>query len=209
MPSSCKNGEMGEARWAVACTQCQVHWYVDDEPGKCTDPRHDHQQFALHEHLSVVVLPNGTEVTAASFNARDPDARDQPPDYGLYLDRHWQPPWTHDHLEWPDFGVPEEAARVAGALRIVLNRACGRDRVEVGCLRRPWSDRNGFGLPRHHEWTSFQRCHRRAPRQLLHRRCRDRWTKSVYCRFCRLTPTPLVPNYPTVPADWGTQNGPE
>ncbi len=134
MPSSCKNGEMGEARWAVACTQCQVHWYVDDEPGKCTDPRHDHQQFALHEHLSVVVLPNGTEVTAASFNARDPYARDQPPDYGLYLDRHWQPPWTHDHLEWPDFGVPEEAARVAGALRIVLNRACGRDRVEVGCL---------------------------------------------------------------------------
>jgi hypothetical protein len=51
-------------------------------------------------------LPDGTEVTAVSFDAADPYIREQPPDYGLYLDHKWQPPWAHDHLDWPDFGVP-------------------------------------------------------------------------------------------------------
>ena len=76
---------MTEIRSVVACTQCQVHWYLDDEPAKCTDPGHDHHRFALHQHVSVVVLPDGTELTAVSFDARDPYARDQTPDYGLYL----------------------------------------------------------------------------------------------------------------------------
>jgi hypothetical protein len=42
----------------------------------------------------VVILPDGTKVTAASFGARGPYARDRQPDYGLYLDRRWQPPWV-------------------------------------------------------------------------------------------------------------------
>ena len=124
---------MTEIRWVVSCTQCEVHWYVDDEPARCTDPDHDHQGFAVHEHLSVVVLPDGTGVTAVSFDARDPYARDRPPDYGLYLDPRWEPPWSHDHLEWPDFGVPEDPRSVAAALGKLLERARGGDRVELGC----------------------------------------------------------------------------
>jgi protein-tyrosine phosphatase len=82
----------------------------------------------------VVVLPDGTEVTAVSFDAMDPYSRDQPPDYGLYLDHMWQPPWDHDHLDWPDFGVPDDATHLAAALRAVLDRARAGERVEVGCI---------------------------------------------------------------------------
>jgi hypothetical protein len=121
-------------RSVEACTQCQAHWYIDDELAKCTDPDHDHRQFVWHLHRSVVVLPDETEVTAVSFDARDPYARDQPPDYGLYLDPQWQPPWSHDHLDWPDFGAPEDPLPVAAALRRLLKRARGLERVEVGCL---------------------------------------------------------------------------
>ena len=35
---------------------------------------------------------------------------------------------------WPDFGVPDDAARVVVALRSLLDRARAQDRVEVGCL---------------------------------------------------------------------------
>ena len=125
---------MTQTRSVVACGQCTLHWYAEDEPAKCTDADHEHQRFDVHQHCSVVVLPDGTEVTAVSFDARDPYAREVPPDYGLYLDERWQPPWPYDHLEWPDFGVPEDAARVVVALRSLLDRARAQDRVEVGCL---------------------------------------------------------------------------
>ncbi len=124
---------MTEIRSVVACAQCEVHWYADEEPARCTDPDHDHQQFAVHQHLSVVVLPDGTRVTAVSFDARDPYTRERPPDYGLYLSPQWGPPWSHDHLDWPDFGVPEDPRPVAAALRELLERARGGNRVELGC----------------------------------------------------------------------------
>ena len=82
----------------------------------------------------MVVLPDGTQVTAVSFDATDPYARDQPPHYGLYLDGRWQPPWTHDHLDWPDFGVPADPTAAVTALQTVLERARTGERVEVGCL---------------------------------------------------------------------------
>jgi protein-tyrosine phosphatase len=69
-----------------------------------------------------------------SFYADDPYTRDRDPDFGLYLDHRWQPPWPHDHLDWPDFGIPESAAPVLAALRSVLDRARAGQRVEVGCL---------------------------------------------------------------------------
>jgi hypothetical protein len=125
---------MTEIRLVVACAECRVHWYIDDEPAKCPDSDHTHQQFAVHRHRSVVVLPDSTEVTAVSFDATDPYTRDRPPDYGLYLDYQWQPPWAHDHLDWPDFGVPDDAAPVVAAVRSVLDRARAGERVEVGCL---------------------------------------------------------------------------
>jgi protein-tyrosine phosphatase len=88
----------------------------------------------VHQHRSAVALPNGIVVVAVSFDARDPYARELPPDYGLYLDKRWQPPWTHEHLDWPDFGIPDDAAQLAGGLRSLLDRARIGERVEVGCL---------------------------------------------------------------------------
>ena len=118
----------------VVCAQCELHWYADDEPAKCTDPDHDHQRFDLHMHRTAVLLPDGTEVTAVSFDARNPYARDQAPEFGLYLDPQWDPPWPHDHLDWSDFGVPNDSVPVVAALRLLLERARGGDRVELGCL---------------------------------------------------------------------------
>jgi protein-tyrosine phosphatase len=125
---------MTETRVIVACIQRQVHWYLGAEPARCTDPDHQHRQVEVHRHRSVVSLPDGTTVTAVSFDAVDPYTRDQQPDYGLYLDGRWQPPWAHDHLDWPDFGIPGDPALVLVALRSALDRARAGERVEVGCL---------------------------------------------------------------------------
>lgn len=79
-------------------------------------------------------MPDGTQLTAASFDAADPYSRDQRPGYGLYLDHRWQPTWVHGHLDWPDFGVPADPALAVTALRSLLDRARTGERVEVGCL---------------------------------------------------------------------------
>lgn len=117
----------------VVCADCRVHWNADDEP-RCTNAEHTHQRMEIHRHRSVVELPDGTSVIGVSFDASDPYTRGNPPDYGLYLDYRWQPPWPHDHLDWPDFGVPADPAPVAAALRTVLDRARAGQNVEVGCL---------------------------------------------------------------------------
>jgi protein-tyrosine phosphatase len=99
-----------------------------------SDSDHQHRQVDVHRHRNVVALPDGTKIIAVSFDAVDPYARDQQPDYGLYLDRQWQPPWVHGHLDWPDFGVPGDPALLLTALRSVIDRARTGERVEVGCL---------------------------------------------------------------------------
>ena len=88
----------------------------------------------LHRHRSVVVLPDGTPCVACSFEAADPYGRDEEPDFGLYFDQRWQPPWAHDRVEWPDLGLPANAAELVAGLRSVLDRARAGERVEVGCL---------------------------------------------------------------------------
>lgn len=88
----------------------------------------------IHRHLTPVVLPDGTRVTAASFDPAAPYARDREPDYGLYLDSRWQPPWDHGYVEWPDFGVPADTPAVVGALKTILERARSGQHIEVGCL---------------------------------------------------------------------------
>jgi hypothetical protein len=90
--------------------------------------------FEAHRHLDPVVLPGGTQVTAASFDPVAPYTRARDPDYGLYLDPRWQPPWDHDHIDWPDFGVPASTEAVVEALRAVLERARSGQHIEVGCL---------------------------------------------------------------------------
>lgn len=123
---------MNETRLIVACAERRVQWCLGAEPARCTDPGHQHRQVEVHRHRRVVSLPDGTRVTAVSFDAIAPYARDQQPDYGLY-DRRWQPPWVHDHLDWPDFGVPGDPDLVLNALRSVLDLARTGE-VEVGCL---------------------------------------------------------------------------
>src|ERR1700685_3178658 len=92
------------------------------------------RMFETHRHLSPVVLPDGTQVTAASFDPVAPYSRDCDPDYGLYFDSRWQPPWDHDHIDWPDFGVPANTEDVVQALKTVLERARSGQDIEVGCL---------------------------------------------------------------------------
>lgn len=125
---------MTETRTLVACADCAALWTLDIDPAACADPAHEHQRFELHRHLEVVMMPDGTEVIAASFDAADPYTRDRPPAFGLYLDPQWQPPWPHDHIDWPDFGVPDDEAPVVAALHALLDRARRGEVVEIGCL---------------------------------------------------------------------------
>jgi hypothetical protein len=86
-----------------------------------------------HVHRTVVELADGTVVTGVSFLGGDPYARDAAPAFGLYLDERWDPPWPHEHVAWPDFGVPDPG-EVRAALDGLLARARRGEVVEVGCL---------------------------------------------------------------------------
>jgi hypothetical protein len=88
---------------------------------------------AGHRHLDAVVLPGGVTVWAASFPHGGYD-RANVPDFGLYLDARWAPPWPHAHVDWPDFGVPADPAALRETLAGVLDRARRGKVVEVGCL---------------------------------------------------------------------------
>lgn len=116
------------------CTDCRTHWSVHSEEAKCADPSHKHRRVEVHQHQDMVILPDGSPLTAASFAGVHPYRRDPMPDIGLYLDPRWDPPWPHSHLKWPDFGVPERAEDVARALLSVLEEARVGRRVEIGCL---------------------------------------------------------------------------
>jgi hypothetical protein len=70
-----------------------------------------------------------------SFDAADPYARDRQPGYGLYLDRRWQPPWDHDHLDWPDFGIPADPALVLTALSSVRVKASHGEGINGRCSK--------------------------------------------------------------------------
>jgi protein-tyrosine phosphatase len=78
------------------------------------------------------VLPDSTELIAVSFGSADRYARDLPPDFGLYLDERWRPPWPYEHLDWPDFSVPGDPVLVVATLESLLHRARTSQRVEIG-----------------------------------------------------------------------------
>jgi hypothetical protein len=117
----------------IACSDCGVHWYEGETPAMCSNSEHAHQRIQVHRHRDLVTLPDGTAVWAVSFDARNPYGRDDDPDYGLYLDDRWQPPWPHDHVDWPDFGVPVDRGSLASVLRSLHEQASGGKRVELGC----------------------------------------------------------------------------
>jgi hypothetical protein len=125
--------EVAEVRPIMACVECGVYWDRDREAAKCSDETHTHPQFEMHRHRSRVVLPDGTAVMAVSFDPIDPYTRDEVPDYGLYLDRCWEPPWPCHHVGWPDFGVPDDATELKSALVSLLQRAREGAHVEIGC----------------------------------------------------------------------------
>jgi protein-tyrosine phosphatase len=80
-----------------------------------------------------VKLPSGVEIWAVSFEEDDPYSREAAPDFGLYLDEKWAPPWHYKYLPWPDFGLPTDRVVLQERLAEVLARAKGGDRVEIGC----------------------------------------------------------------------------
>jgi hypothetical protein len=125
---------VAKIRSILGCTLSGQSWEPGVERAECENEDHQHRVFEVHHHLDLVVLPDGTTLTAASFDPEDPYSRDPEPDYGLYLDSRWQPPWDHSHIEWPDFGVPENTAAVRQSLTAVLGRARSGQRVELGCL---------------------------------------------------------------------------
>ena len=121
-------------RTGFVCRDSGAWWIDGAEPPACTDVAHEHQTFEVHVHRDEVELPDGTRLTAVTFDRVDPYAREHHPDHGLYLDATWSPPWPHDHVDWPDFGVPADAGAFAAALERTLRRARAGERIEVGCV---------------------------------------------------------------------------
>lgn len=78
-----------------------------------------------------VVFPDGTRVRASSLAERDEHLN--PRDFGLYLDPRWDPTWPAELIDWPDFGLPADAARAAAQIRDAFARAERGQAVEVGC----------------------------------------------------------------------------
>ena len=77
-------------------------------------------------------FPTGPRSIAVSFGD-DPYARETAPAFGLYLDADGIHRWPHEHLAWPDFGLPDpddSAPRSRGCS--LAPRA--RRRGGIGCL---------------------------------------------------------------------------
>jgi hypothetical protein len=89
--------------------------------------------YERHVHRTAVEFADGTVVRAVSFVAGDPYRRETAPEFGLYLDPRWDPPWSHEHVVWPDFGVPDPGP-LRSSLERLLARARDGDLVEIGCL---------------------------------------------------------------------------
>jgi hypothetical protein len=123
-----------ETRVVLVCSERGVHWFEHEAAPGCVDATHEHHRIEVHRHLDRIVFPDGIAVTAVSFDPVDPYGRERQPDYGVYLDDRWQPPWPHDHVHWPDFGVPADAVALMSVLRSLRDRARRGDRVELGCL---------------------------------------------------------------------------
>lgn len=117
-PVRTPSGAPGIRASVVAATRAE--W---DAAGR---PKHD-------PHRTPVTLIDGTQVVGVTLVAEDPYTRETTPAFGLYLDERWSPPWSHSHVDWPDFKLPRDAAAFRTALEDVHDRARQGDRVELGC----------------------------------------------------------------------------
>jgi hypothetical protein len=79
-----------------------------------------------------VIFPDGTRVRALPIAERDEWSSER--DFGLYMDPRWDPTWPAEVIDWPDFGLPLDAARAATQMRAAFLRAKGGQVVEIGCL---------------------------------------------------------------------------
>jgi hypothetical protein len=80
----------------------------------------------------LVTFPDGTSVLASGWlERRDGEPK---PDFGLYLDPQWTPTWPSVMLDWPDLGVPLDAAVTSREIRAAFERARRGERVEVACV---------------------------------------------------------------------------
>lgn len=86
-----------------------------------------------HDHCDPVTMPDGTIIGGAAFPVRGYE-RDEQPDFGLYLDPLWKPPWPHAYIVWPDFGIPDSRSEFRSAIEDLHQRAMRGQSVEVGCL---------------------------------------------------------------------------
>jgi len=118
----------------VVCGERRISWPADGDEPDCTDLSHKHFEHQVHRHRTPVLFPGGSGVVAVSFDSDDPYTREQSPGFGLYLDHRWAPPWAHDHVEWPDFGVPASSADLRSKLEQLLERSRSGEHVELGCL---------------------------------------------------------------------------
>ncbi len=84
-------------------------------------------------HRDAVEFADGAVILACSHPAGG-YRQDERPDFGLYLDPQWRPPWPHGHVDWPDFGLPVDDGELHTALDDLLRRARGGASVEIGCL---------------------------------------------------------------------------
>jgi len=118
-------------------------------------------------HRDLFELPAGATVTAVSFDPDDPYGRVTVPDFGLYLDDRWAPPWLHEHVPWPDFAVPADPAALLTALQDLMRRARLGQVVEVGCFG--GHGRTGTAL------ACLARLTGQSPRAAV------AWIRSTYC----------------------------
>jgi hypothetical protein len=116
----------------MACAERRLSWPVDAREPGCTDPTHNHFEYQVHRHRTPVHLPDGSRIVAVSFDSSDPYSREARPDFGLYLAQRWSPPWPHDHIDWPDFGVPTSSADLRTKLVQLLERSQTGELVELG-----------------------------------------------------------------------------
>ena len=80
-----------------------------------------------------IALPDGTAVRGRG--RREPLPPGPAPEFGLYLGKPggWEPEWSAEWIDWPDFRTPRDADRAAAAVVRAYEQARAGCRVEVAC----------------------------------------------------------------------------